>query len=320
MTPLGFSDLELKMNKSGEELKCPIKGCLRWVPIQKKTFRREDRFKCPDHKIFISPSTFEYEALKDALLWKHDLDLLEPIMSEKRECRMTRERSEDALTWNVFRYLEMSDSMGIFFDLLGIRLHGEPSLFYWSYDPETKRCWDPLNKARRDFKERPKGGTEPDLIIKTGSELVIVEAKFTSGNITRPHNASNYRNYTEGGGRWFKNTFTSDYQTVAVDKGKYELMRLWLLGTYIADDMKLDFRLVSLLREKDASGISDEYRGLIKETGMAKYSVVSWEALYRKIRSFGNANANKSAIMRYFEEKTTGYSNGSLKRAFILAP
>jgi hypothetical protein len=48
--------------------------------------------------------------------------------------------------------------------------------------------------------------------------------------------------------------------------------------------------------------------------------VVSWEALYRKIRSFGNANANKSAIMRYFEEKTTGYSNGSLKRAFILAP
>ena len=62
-------------------------------------------FKCPKHNIYISPTTFEYQSELDNLLWKDeaDLDLLDRTKGVKRESRIARDRSEDAVTWNVFR-------------------------------------------------------------------------------------------------------------------------------------------------------------------------------------------------------------------------
>ena len=65
-------------------------------------------FRCKQHRICISSSTFEYVDEWANLLWYEgeDRELLNRILGEKRESRMARERSEDALTWNVFRYME----------------------------------------------------------------------------------------------------------------------------------------------------------------------------------------------------------------------
>ena len=57
--------IQLKKLKEKTEItkttiECPVKDCNVKVERQRKVFVKEDRFKCPKHKIFISPSTFEY--------------------------------------------------------------------------------------------------------------------------------------------------------------------------------------------------------------------------------------------------------------------
>ena len=80
---LGIQDLKPKITITPTNVECPVKGCCRSVERQRRSFRREERFQCPDHKIYISPSTFEYASEADNLLWqnKADLDLLEAVNS-----------------------------------------------------------------------------------------------------------------------------------------------------------------------------------------------------------------------------------------------
>ena len=75
-----------------------------------KVFKRLEEFKCPEHGIFVSPSTFEYQNRLENLLWKDTLDqdlLFNGVFGFKRETeKIARDNSEDAVPWNVFRYLE----------------------------------------------------------------------------------------------------------------------------------------------------------------------------------------------------------------------
>ena len=95
---LGIHDLKPKISITPATGECPVKGCCRSVERQRRSFRREERFQCPDHKIYISPSTFEYAREGDNLLWHNrvDLDLLEAAKTVKRESRIARDNSEDA--------------------------------------------------------------------------------------------------------------------------------------------------------------------------------------------------------------------------------
>ena len=104
----GEIDLKSPINITDSFVECPVRDCKTIVPRQRKTFKRAKEFFCPKHHIYISPSTFEYDNYTDNLLWKDkiDLDLLQRIMPVKRESRIARDNSEDALTWNIFRFLE----------------------------------------------------------------------------------------------------------------------------------------------------------------------------------------------------------------------
>src|SRR5665647_908786 len=106
----GLSDLKNAITVNEATVECPVKGCNHFVPRQRKIFKRLEEFKCPEHGIFVSPSTFEYQNKVENLLWKDatDQDLLfNGVFSVKRETeRIARDNSEDAVTWNVFRYLE----------------------------------------------------------------------------------------------------------------------------------------------------------------------------------------------------------------------
>src|SRR5579863_8550699 len=89
---------------------------------QQCVFQATDQFRCPVHGIFITSNTFEYASERDNMLWteEHDLTLWESIKAPgvKRECRVARDNSEDAVTWNVFRYLERQDLIAKFIELI----------------------------------------------------------------------------------------------------------------------------------------------------------------------------------------------------------
>lgn len=97
---LGTNDLRPQIDLDGRTICCPVLGCTERVPIQKERFAAAKEFLCPVHRIYIGRTTFEYEDAHDNLLstLPADLERLANASRCKRESRMQRERSEDALT------------------------------------------------------------------------------------------------------------------------------------------------------------------------------------------------------------------------------
>ena len=316
---LGMEELRESIEITETTVECPVKGCSEKVERQRKVFKREDRFRCPKHNIYISPSTFEYQSELDNLLWKDrvDLDLFERIKEVKRESRIARDNSEDAVTWNIFRFLERNNLVESILNSIIDSTLKSSEVIYWSYSQIENDGWSELNKAREEFGEEIKRSSEPDVIIKTNNTLLFIEAKLTAGNETIPSDTSNSKKYETGGNNWFSEVFKSNYETVAITEKKYELMRFWLLGTWMAKQQ--DFYLVNLVlseREKDIEAI---FRRHIYENQRRKFIRISWEDIHHKIPSSDLSGMDKDTMIKYFKNKTIGYDgNGKLQRAFSI--
>jgi hypothetical protein len=318
---LGYKDLEITIEITEATTKCPVKGCSERVERQRGSFKRENRFKCPKHEIFISPSTFEYPSELDNLLWKdtEDLELLHRIMKKKRESRMARDNSEDAVSWNVFRFLEKNNLVEGFLDSITNTSPKESAMIYWSYNQRKNSSWSLLNRARKEFGERISRGSEPDIIITTDNALFFIEAKLTAGNKTSPSNPGYSKKYETGSSNWFSRVFESDYESIAIAEKKYELMRFWLLGTWMAKRMGVDFYLINLVladREKDIELIFKKH---IKENQRRHFLRSTWESI-RDYVSDCSPSKDKENMMQFFKTKTIGYDGRRrLQKAFSVA-
>ena len=306
---------------------CPVLGCNVVLPRQRNEFQCRPEFLCPQHRLYISPTTFEYENEGDNLLWTGDVDrtLLTWIKAVKGECRMARERSEDAVTWNVFRFLEHYNVLGEVFTPLGCPITEPAEVIYWSYSPNHGETWFDLLEARLAFKEArnvddaQSHGSEPDLIIKSPSALLFIEAKFTASNDTTSRRQSG-DGYIRGGEGWFGQVFASDYKSL-MNAQKDELMRFWLLGTWIADGMRVPFRLISLVRDQQDRNIETVFRQHIRETDQRRFLRLTWEGIYNEVINKAPTSPDREAFKAWFRNKTAGYDqNGMLQRASRCEP
>ncbi len=231
----GLKELKPTIKIEENSVECPVKGCSIKVERQRKSFKRESKYQCPKHKIFISPTTFEYETEQDNLLWfdSKDKHIYTEIKKVKRESRIARDNSEDALTWNTMRFLDRQGYLTDFLSQLSNKEIKESELILWSYSPQERLNWSLLNKARKEFGETIARGSEPDIIIRTDKVLYFLEAKLTAKNETKPINLRNRKKYETGGNGIFQKIFKSDYETVSLKEKRYELMRFWLLGSWM---------------------------------------------------------------------------------------
>lgn len=316
---LNIQNLKPKIKITTDSVECPVVGCCCSVERQRRFFRREENFLCPDHKIYISPSTFEYVNEKGNLLWqnKTDLDLLEALKIVKRESRIARDNSEDALTWNVFRYLENISAVTNLLSQITQVHYNHSELIYWSYSSKTKGAWPELNKARKEFGENLSRSSEPDLIAVTDKTLFFIEAKLTATNNTFPSNPNNHKKYLMGGNEWHKQTFVSDFSTVAIQAKKYELFRFWLLGSWLAKKMGLDFYLINLVRAQQERDIEAVFGSHIRAGRERQFKRLSWEEIYGYISKNVPESEDKKKITAYFQDKTIGYRSGELQKAFF---
>lgn len=317
---LGVEELKEDIRITDKTVECPVKACSIGVERQRGEFRRDDTFKCPKHHIFISPSTFEYEDYRDNLLWKdrYDLQLLDKIFEVKRESRMARDNSEDAVTWNVFRFLEKNNPIDSLLSKVTGQDVNSSEVIYWSYSQEEDKAWTMLYKAREEFGETVRRGSEPDLIIKTNKALFFIEAKLGASNETTPTDKNNSKKYETGGNNWFKQVFTSDYNKIAIDEKKYELMRFWLLGTWIAQKLGLRFYLINLTLEDKEKDIEERFKKHIKGDENKKFFRLTWEDIYEYV-STAAESSDKQAMLGYFRNKSVGYGkNGKLQKAFLI--
>lgn len=319
---------------STPDMECPVLGCTLNVARQRTNhLKRERQYYCPQHRIYISPSTFEYEDEADNILWHDESDdhLLNNIKKFKAETnRLGRERSEDALTWNVFRYIEKHQLIKEACEsLVCPGIWSNAHLIYWSYDPLRGKPMDWLLRARVEFGEAEsldlaegQRVSEPDMIVASDEAVAFIEAKFGATNKTSgtgralQRKLDNPKKYVTGGGNWYGEVFRSDYETVVNDQ-KYELLRFWLLGSWIAEQQRKRFYLLNLVREGEESSIEAEFGTHIKPSDQRRFIRLTWEDLRKHLAANASQNTAKDRLLGYFEDKTIGYtSQGRLRRAF----
>jgi len=317
----GLQDLKPKIAITSTTVECPVIGCSQTVERQRKYFRREERFQCPDHKIYISPSTFEYADETDNLLWqnKTDLDLLESVKMVKRESRMSRDNSEDALTWNIFRFLENTNQLTNFLSHVTNMENRNSELIYWSYSQKEKSAWSELNKARQEFGEHLQRSSEPDLIVLTDKALFFIETKLTATNNVTPSDPNNRKKYLTGGNEWYKHVFASNFKTIAIEAKKYELFRFWLLGSWLAKEMKRDFYLLNIVPTERETDIESRFLPHIQVDNHRQFKRLSWEDIYSYVVKVMPDSSDNQKLAVYFQNKTIGYNRFcDLQKVFLI--
>ena len=338
----GLEQLKKKIEVEGDKVVCPVIGCENRVEkmikgvlksldasLEKGESDREkfDQYLCKEHRIYITPTAFIYKDLRNNLLWYDaDKDLLDEIIIAKRiKAQLHHDSSEDAVTWNVFRFLERTKLLSGFLQRLHNSSVKNPEVIYWSYSQSQQTVWNELERAREEFKESSQRSSEPDLIIKSDDALFFVEAKLTAPNKidfnknhTAEDKAERVRRYSKG------DYFLKQPVEYIIDAGYYQLMRFWLIGSWIADNENLDFCLLNLVREdqkKEEMNLGSEFGKCIKQNENRKFMRVTWEDIYRYILTTDvlGEDRDKDKTLGYFRNKTIGYDRaGKLQKAFSI--
>jgi len=325
--PYGTNDLRETRVISGCAVTCHVRDCRIVVPRQRRFFQTSDEFLCKIHGIYLSPTTFEYQDRRRNLLWREaeDCELLAAIAKVKRTmARLGRECDEDALTWNVFRAFEREQRLG---RLAQILLAGgadppprEPEIIYWAC--KDGGLWPRLSEAREEFGEPRLRGSEPDVALWwPGKCLVFVEAKFCAGNATRPgamHGCVDHRPEAYGQHSHFHKVFRADYEEIAVKNRKYELMRNWLLGSWIAQAQGAAFHLVNLVRWNAEQDIEMEFGDrFCRQCADRLFLRATWESIWDALPLCGLSDETIRILDAYFRTKSAGYDHqGRLSNAF----
>jgi len=210
----GLADFKEAFAMTADEIECPVRECKTRVRRRTRNNGVTDaEMTCERCGIVLHSSTFRYREVRDNLLWmtQSGIEKLNQINEFKTESRMSNDNSEDALTWNVFRYLEEATFVNDLFTTLDAGNQCRNGhVIYWSYCSRANSAWEPLLNARVRFENAPanadgsspQGVSEPDIIIDSDKTIYFIESKFMSGNATsgdadevlrRMDNARNYR-------------------------------------------------------------------------------------------------------------------------------
>jgi len=251
-----------------------------------------------------------------------DKYLVGKIMRFKRvNSQFYHDNSEDAVAWNVFRFLERSKLLSGFLSKLHSSPVTNPEIIYWSYSQSQGQVWNELENARGAFEERRQRSSEPDIVVKSDDNLFLVEVKLTAPNKTDFNKSHTPGDKQERITRYSKGDYLLQQPLEKIiDAGYYQLMRFWLIGARIAEKEDLNFYLLNLVRRNDEKDIESEFGKYIRQSQNRTFVRVPWEDIYEYISTAGLLSEDKDKMLGYFENKTTGYDrNGELQKAFSIS-
>ena len=244
--------------------------------------------------------------------------------------RLGSERSEDMLSFNVFRSLQQA---GWLHRLAG-RITGdwttvEPFLFLWGIrmTEDSLEPWDLLVAARERFEsnlpvKRPY--TEPDIaLFLPGRYLILIEAKFTSANMA----------YEQGPRKNAQSLTLEELLSIYHDPGLsildhetahqrnriyYQLWRNMVFAEWMAkaDHPQTKAFHVNLVRKGYEQAVATEFHELIKPGFEERFGRITWEHIYGLCAE----KPDLFRLRRYLETKTAGLLTAfSLGRQHSLA-
>jgi hypothetical protein len=307
--------------KRRDALRCCANGCLSWLPPIPRAVR--GRVYCEQHGIGMSNKpTYVYHDFRRNFIVGREL-LAPGILTKVERWRLVNEGSEDAVSWNAFVSLARLNALASVFHLLtGRRPGAEPELYLWGnrIGAGMPEFWVRLGATRAELESDLSIQTEPDVILRVpGEAIVLIEAKFGSGNGTLAGKAKQERFGTVG-------KFLDRYRSrnCAPDP----LNRGWIANQCRAGILEQLCRnvvfahwlagpdeeawVINLVREaKDAEArvgpaMKDHLAG-----DTVRFRRATWEDLYRGLPVIRTPEG--APLRRYLENKTL-----DLRRAFLL--
>lgn len=295
--PYGVLDLDSQLVSDADRVRCYVRGCQEMLRPPTRGFRGDT---CKVHRIRCHISganaTYTYPQAKRNIIASPDLFarrlIGHPFKFESH--RMGFEKSEDALTWNVFRSFQEAGCLHLVAELITGRDFGaEPTLYLWGIrlTDNSFRPWDLLIEARRRFEsalpvKRP--ATEPDAgLFLPGRYLILIEAKFTSPNpfyldgprrdgqsLTMQELLDIYRHPAC--------TILDTERARAADLIYYQLFRNTQFASYMAsldspNTLAFHANLVRAGAEHESTG---RFRQLIRPAFADRFTRITWEQLF----------------------------------------
>jgi hypothetical protein len=274
---------------------------------------------CPVHGIRCHTSgTYSYADVRRNIIIARDQFIAGIVRNTfKYDCtRLGHEKSEDALTWNVFRTLQECGLLHVVARwITGMDIETEPRLYLWGIclTGDTFEPWDLLIAARERFEsnlpvKRPK--TEPDIVLYLpGYYLILIEAKFTSPN---PF-------YTDGPRRDAKSLTKNelldiyqdaDLQMLDVEKARqakrvyYQLWRNVVFAEWMvhAAEPGTSAYVANLTRARQEKQSCKHFQALMDPESAGHFVELSWEEINTRL----NYLRDISEMRRYMEMKTAG--------------
>lgn len=317
MTSDGYFDMRNLSSPTGMRGSCPVADCT--ASLLKASSQWGELPYCPVHRLRIhaGTQTFVYyngpdsaskrdAALRNILFERqYFTDHILGNSAKAETHRICHETSEDALTWNVCAALASNGVLpALLSQLSRVDVRYEPELYLWGLrvqfgESSAPVRFLPLTNARRTFEKGiTQFLTEPDIMLYVpGQLLVLVEAKFTSGNTVALASAARDLNGEKPKSR---EGVLQRYSPSALPRGALaapslsgpfysQLYRNLVFAIYMANELGVRWGLVSLVSEKQSRHRESEVefqdpspfiRGLLPEESRGQFQFYSWEQLY----------------------------------------
>jgi hypothetical protein len=221
--------------------------------------------------------------------------------NRKNKIRRARfEKSEDTLTWSVFSHLEKRETMAVAAHALtGVAWRGPVEALYWGYnDQGPATLHDQLINVLKDLGESARRFSEPDLILHAPQAgLAFVEVKYASPNSPdlEPDKAKRYLNAGV------------DYlQPDCARMQRYELLRNWVVGCWLATRLDLPFWLVNLVRRGQETNIEHDFGQFLFQDSRHQFRRAEWEGLFEALRPILTQPGDE-AFWRYVQTRTINF-------------
>jgi hypothetical protein len=285
---------------NGQERACPVRSCK--AALQPRQLPKRIQLNCPDHEIEVGSKTFVYKnSLRNIRFECGFFErgiLNSPLKAETH--RFGNENSEDALTWNVFAALARRKRLAALSRHLSqIDTEDEPELYLWGLrvsldDPANPQLFDTLCAAREVFEKDINGWrTEPDILLYApGRFLILVEAKFTSGNPIADageQDVPGAKPKTPAGilSRYSAEKLpTGSLLTPAAEAPLFsQLYRNLVFGIWMAAKLGVEWRLVNLtskLTKKKASDLTTFTDAVLPPGVRERFVRYTWAQLFRE--------------------------------------
>jgi hypothetical protein len=301
------------------KVRCYVRGCEHYLRPASRGSRGE---VCPSHGIWCfsskSGATYGYaNAERNVIVSRNSFRervLNHPMKFESH--RLGLERSEDTLTWNVFKsFQEAGQLHRIASSITGTTATEEPMLLLWGIrmDDGSYLPWQLLLDARRRFErnlpvDRPL--TEPDIALHLpGRYLILIEAKFTSPNSwvykTRRANAQSLT-----GDECIDIYDAPELATINRIAAKSsaritgQLYRNMVFAEWMAraDSSTTEYYHANLVRADREQKSATAFSKLLNAEHAFRFQQFSWESIY----GLAKANSELSNFFTFMENKTAG--------------